>query len=129
MRSWRSVRIGVATAAIGMMVTGSVLALGVTHENRLTFNRPVALPGVVLPAGTYSFDVAPDANATALNVVVVRNSGHTPVFYMGFTTLVRRPAGMSPNTVVTVGEAAPNQPTPIMTWYEIGHEMGHEFRY
>ena len=33
-----------------------------------------------------------DANATALNVVVVRNSGHTKVFYMGFTTLVRRPA-------------------------------------
>src|SRR5258705_4101146 len=101
MTSWKSVRIGVAAAAIAIMVTGSVMALGVNHENRLTFNRPVALPGVVLPAGTYSVDVAD--TSMALDVVVVRNTARTKRFYMGFTNQVRRPAGMSPNTQVTVG--------------------------
>jgi hypothetical protein len=51
--------VGGAAAALALMVvTASVMAFGVNHGNRLTFNRPVALPGVVLPAGTYSFNVA-----------------------------------------------------------------------
>jgi hypothetical protein len=124
MRCFKSVFVGGAAAALALMlVTGSVMAFGVSHENRLTFNRPVALPGVVLPAGTYSFNVAENG----LDVVVVRNS--TKVFYMGFTTLVRRPAGISPNTRVTIGEAPANQAPPITRWYEIDDTIGHEFRY
>ena len=127
MRSCKSVLVGGTAAALALMVvTGSVMAFGVNHENRLTFNRPVAVPGVVLPAGTYSFNVA-DENA--LDVVVVRNSAGTKVLYMGFTTLVRRPAGTSPTTPVTVGEARANQAPPITRWYEIGQTIGHEFRY
>jgi hypothetical protein len=61
--------------------------------------------------------------------VVVRHSAGSKVLYMGFTTLVRRPAGISPNTLVTIGEAPANQAPPITSWYEIGHEIGHEFRY
>jgi hypothetical protein len=58
MTNWnrKSVRIGSAAVALAFMLTGSVGAFTI-HENRLTFNRPVALPGIVLPAGTYSFDV------------------------------------------------------------------------
>ena len=126
MRSFKSMLVGGATAALALMVvTGSVMAFGLSHQNRLTFNRPVALPGVVLPAGTYSFDVAENT----LDVVVVRNSAGTRVLYMGFTTLLQRPAGMSRNTAVTIGEAPANQAPPITRWYEIGQSIGHEFRY
>ena len=124
--NWKFVRIGCAAVALALMATASVMAF-TGHHNNLTFSRPVALPGgVVLPAGTYSFDVATD---TALDVVVVRNIRRNKVFYMGFTTTVRRPAGMSPNTSIVIGEAPPNQAPPIGAWYEIGHVMGHEFRY
>ena len=51
----KSVRIGCAAAAFALLVGGSVMALGVNHENRLTFSRPVSLPGVVLPAGQLSY--------------------------------------------------------------------------
>jgi hypothetical protein len=124
MRNWKSVRIGCAAAALALMVAGSVMAHSSNHENRLTFSRPVALPGVVLPAGSYTFDVASD---TALDVVVVRN--RTKVFYMGFTNQVLRPTWMPPGGLVMVGEAPANEAPPITAWYEIGRSIGHEFRY
>jgi len=120
------VRIGCAAAALALMVAGSVMAHSSNHENRLTFSRPVALPGVVLPAGSYTFDTA-DSNA--LDVVVVRSKANNKVLYMGFTAQVRRPRGMSPNTVVTLGETSGNEALPITAWYEIGQTMGHAFRY
>lgn len=76
MTNWnrKSVCIGGATVALAFMLTGSVGA-NIAHENRLTFSGPVALPGgVVLPAGTYSFNVAAD---TALDVVTCGTSGAT----------------------------------------------------
>ena len=119
----KSVRIGCAAAALALMVAGSVMALGVNHQNRLTFSRPVALPGVVLPAGSYTFDLASDT----ADVVVVRN--RTKVFYMGFTTQVLRPEWMPSGGLVMIGEAPANEAPPVTAWYEIGGTIGHEFRY
>ena len=126
MTNWKSVRIGCGAVALGLLVVASGHAWGVSHENHLTFSRPVALPGVVLPAGSYTFDVASD---TALDVVVVRDKARTKVYYMGFTTLARRPAGMSPNTPIVFAEARANEPRPISAWYEIGGSIGHHFLY
>jgi hypothetical protein len=123
MTNWKSVRIGCAAAALALMVAGSVMALGVNHQNKLTFSRPVALPGVVLPAGSYTFDLASDT----ADVVVVRN--RTKVFYMGFTNQVLRPTWMPSGGLVMIGEAPANEPPPVTAWYEIGGTIGHEFRY
>ena len=120
----KSVRIGCAAAALALMLARSAIALG-SHENRLTFNRPVSLPGVVLPAGSYSFDTHWDNP----NVVIVRNKERSKVFYMGFTTQAVRPKGMSPKTPVTLGEVKANETSPITAWYEIGQAVGHKFRY
>ena len=125
MTNWKAVRIG-CVAAVLALVAGSVMALGVNHENNLTFNRPVALPGVVLPAGSYNFDVA---SPTALDVVVVRNKARTKVFYMGFTGTVQRPGSLSKTAAIALGEASANEPPPIAVWYEIGGSIGHSFRY
>src|SRR5215510_5450133 len=70
----RRMAIRMAVAAVALTwVAAAAQALGFSHENKLKFSRPVALPGVVLPAGTYSFDVA---SPTALDVVVVRSADH-----------------------------------------------------
>jgi hypothetical protein len=124
MTNWKAVRIGCAVGALAFMVAGSAIALG-NHENRLTFTRPVALPGVVLPAGSYSFDTHWDNP----NVVIVRNKERSKVFYQGFTMQAHRPEGMSRNTAVTLGEVKANEVPPITAWYEIGQTIGHEFRY
>jgi len=124
MTNWKSVRIGCAAGALAFMLAGSAIALG-SHENRLTFNRPVSLPGVVLPAGSYSFDTHWDNS----DVVIVRNTARTKVLYMGFTTQVLRPTWMPSGALVTIGEAPANEAPPVTAWYEIGHALGHEFRY
>src|SRR5262245_18822427 len=68
----RKMAIRMALAAVALTcVAAAAQAWGFSHENKLKFTRSVALPGVVLPAGTYSFDVA---SPTALDVVVVRSA-------------------------------------------------------
>ena len=126
MTNHKSVRIGLAAAALGLLVAASGQAWGIPHENKLTFSRPVALPGVVLPAGSYSFDVA---SPTALDVVVVRNPQSGKVLYMGFTSTVTRPRNMSKDVPIVFGEAPANEARPIATWYEIGDVTGHQFLY
>jgi hypothetical protein len=121
----KSVRIAFAAVAL-TLVAVAAHAWGFSHENKLNFTRPVALPGIVLPAGTYSFDVA---SQTALDVVVVRSADRDKLYYMGFTRTVSRPKHMSPRMPVAFGEAAANEPPPIAAWYEIGDTIGHEFIY
>lgn len=123
----KALKIVLVTAALALMgVASGHAAMGYNHENRLTFSQPVALPGVVLKAGQYSFDVA---SPTALDVVVVRDSKTGKVFYMGFTRTVTRPKNMSASAPITFGEAPANQVRPINTWYEIGDTTGHQFVY
>jgi hypothetical protein len=121
----KSVRIAFATVMLALVAVAAH-AWGFSHENTLKFTRPVALPGVVLPAGTYSFDVA---SPTALDVVVVRSADRGKVFYMGFTRTVSRPRHMSSAIPVAFGEASANEAPPIAAWYEIGDTLGHEFLY
>jgi hypothetical protein len=121
----KSVRIA-CVAAVLALVGGSAYAFSNIHENRLTFSKPVALPGVELPAGSYTFDVA---SPTALDVVVVRSADGRKVFYMGFTQTVTRPHTMSKDAPIAFGEASANQARPISTWYEIGNSIGHQFLY
>ncbi len=121
----KSIRIAFAAVAIALVAVAAH-AWGFNHENKLKFSRPVALPGIVLPAGTYSFDVV---SPTALDVVVVRSASRDKLYYMGFTRTVSRPKQMSSQTPVAFGEATANEPPPIAAWYEIGDTTGHQFIY
>jgi hypothetical protein len=123
----RRMALRMTLAAVALTcVTAAAQAWGFSHQNTLKFTRPVALPGVVLPAGTYSFDVA---SPTALDVVVVRGADRGKVFYMGFTRTISRPRHMSSAIPVAFGEASANEAPPIAAWYEIGDTTGHEFIY
>jgi len=126
MTNSKLVRIACAAAVLALLVGGSAYAFSNIHENRLTFSKPVALPGVVLPGGSYSFNVA---SPTALDVVVVRSADGRKVFYMGFTQTVSRPRTMSKDAPIAFGEASANETRPISTWYEIGSSTGHQFLY
>jgi len=121
----KSVRIALATTVLALALAASGHAY-VVHQNTLTFSKPVALPGVVLPAGKYTFDVA---SPTALDVVVVRSADNRRVFYMGFTNTVERPRNMSASNPIAFGEAPASEPRPISTWFEIGNSTGHQFLY
>ena len=114
----------VGAAILGVLVTASANAWN-TDTTYLTFNAPVALPGVTLPAGTYEF-VTP--SATNKDIVQVLNRAHSRSYFMGITVPVERPRGAE-NRVVTIGEAAPGQPAPIKAWFPRDQAVGHLFVY
>lgn len=93
----------------------------------LTFSGPVALPGLSLTAGTYTFELAdPDGNDDA---VVVMNEERNHVYYLGMTKRVRRPASLPSDKAVTFGQAPRGTPVPIAAWFPIGEMWGHQFIY
>jgi hypothetical protein len=96
-----------------------------TRTNDLTFSQPVALPGVVLPAGTYTFESV----LLGGNVVRVSNRIDGTLKFTGFTRRIERPRGMSTRTAVTFGEATPGTARPISAWFPLGRSEGHQFLY
>jgi len=96
-----------------------------TKVNYLTFNRTVALPGVVLAPGTYAFEAGP--MQTHADVVRVTTRERQRVLFMGFTVRTARPDGAGGNRLVTFGEGPAGGPVPIIAWYPVGSPTGHEF--
>ncbi len=95
------------------------------HREDLTFSAPIALPGVVLAAGTYTFEIPAEG---AHNIVRVKSRDGRQVYFTKFTREVRRP-----NTAevphITFGETAPNMPRPVNAWFPVGDESGRQFIY
>ena len=122
-----------AVALLGFSAPGAIRAHEAANANdldRLTyvrFNRPVALPGVALGAGTYIFEL-PDAIG-ASDVVRVSSLDRRDDYLTAFTRIVERPAGMNPNQVVSFGEAAASAPQPITAWWLPHESTGRQFIY
>jgi hypothetical protein len=93
--------------------------------DNITFSQAVTLPGAVLPAGTYTFEIVnPDSSA---NIVRVSHRDTHRVYFAGFTERVRRPANLARGQMVTVGEARTGEPTPVNVWYPGAGAQGHRF--
>jgi hypothetical protein len=122
----------VFTAVIAVLALAAVTAAAPSRASlgrwdRLIFNGPVALPGVVLPAGAYIFEVAnPD---TSLTVVRVSNRATGRVYFADFTERVPRPAALPADQLVSLGEAPKGEAVPIKVWYPSGRSQGHRFIY
>lgn len=116
-------------AVAGAMVIGIIAVASVhawtDHTNYLTFSTPISLPGVTLPAGTYTFRTPSDFDS---NIVQVLNRAGNKSYFMGITQPVLRQK-VDPNVMVTVGEAPAGQARPIQTWFPSGEREGHSFIY
>ena len=117
----------VATAVLAVLAAATSYAFSGTRINNLTFSRPVALPGVTLSAGAYSFEVLEPG--VGVDIVRVWNRERSRVFYTGITRSVDRPRRMDPSRVVDLGESVAGGAPPIRVWYPIGQSSGHEFLY
>jgi len=115
----------------GLAVCGALGAVpgdagtDVNRTTRLTFNKPISLPGVTLGAGTYLFERA--APTTALEIVRVSSSDRRFVYFMGYTEMVEVPRGN--RAAVSFGEASAGAATPIAAWYPTDASTGHRFLY
>lgn len=114
--------LALATAVPGRAITLSP----VTQSNIVTFSRSVALPGVVLPAGTYRFELAPAGTHQDIVRVSGRAGEH---FFLGFTRPVVRPQALPKNVIMAFGETDEGSPFPIAAWYPLNERSGHAFIY
>jgi hypothetical protein len=96
------------------------------QETILTFSQPVAIPGQILPAGTYRF-ILLDSNPDR-NIVQIFSSDWSKLYATLFTVPSERqePTG---ETAISFAERPSNQPEAITTWFYPGEITGHQFIY
>jgi hypothetical protein len=122
----KSLLVAAALAIVGAVCIASVSASTAwSNPNYLTFNTPFGLPGVTLPAGTYTFRT----NEQDRNVVQVLNRAETKSYYMGITRPIQRPSGNREQPLVSMGEAPRGQVQPVQIWFPAGEDRGHGFIY
>ena len=93
---------------------------------KFTFSQPVQVPGRVLAAGTYEFELA--NTGSSLNVVRILNATGTEVLAT-YQTIPTERTGYSDPIAVTVAEPTDGQPAAIVSWFYPGMETGHQFLY
>src|SRR5262249_51164076 len=112
----------VAGVYVASVHVAAAAASTLTNSNYLTSSGRVALPGVTLPAGTYSFRTPTQDR----NVVQVLNRAETKSYYMGITLPILRPRGGNrEEPLVSMGEAASGRVRPIQAWFPAGEDRGH----
>jgi hypothetical protein len=115
-------------AALAMLVASPVGAQGTTSNKKtfLTFSGPVQVPGVTLPAGTYTFKLA-DLMGNR-HVVQIFDKDEKKIY----TTILAIPDQRlepSDKPVVLFAERAAGTPQAIKAWFYPGETIGNEFVY
>jgi hypothetical protein len=93
---------------------------------KMTFNEPVRLPNVTLPAGTYWFKLVDSPSDR--NMVQIFNADRTVLYAIEFAIPTLRKK-LSDNTVVTFAEQAPGEPDALLKWFYPSEVTGHQFIY
>jgi hypothetical protein len=126
-KHWRVMVVGALSLVIAATASTGAWVDSGSRTTYATFNRPVALPGVELKAGTYIFELA--SPHSQLNLVRVSSRDRSRIYLTAFTRIVDRPAGLRADRVVTLGEARGDNPAPIRAWFPSASGSGHEFIY
>jgi hypothetical protein len=90
-----------------------------------TFSQPVQIPGRVLPAGTYLFELV---NSFNHEMVRISNADRTNVIAI----IQARPTqqkGLSGKSAIVLAERGVSQPEAIVAWSYPGHVERHQFLY
>jgi hypothetical protein len=96
------------------------------QQTTIKLSAPLQVPGQVLPAGTYTFQLADDG--FDLNLVQIFNSDGTKL-YGTFETVATDRAHASSDTTITLAEQGSKRPDALVKWFYPGTEIGHEFIY
>ena len=117
-----------------LFVLGLLLAVIITipvahaddwnQTTRFTFSQPVQIPGQVLPAGTYRFQLA---NTDNRHLVQIFREDRTPVATL--YSIARTRDGRAAEAAITLADRGKTHPSVIVAWFFVGEAEGHEFVY
>jgi hypothetical protein len=123
----KCVRLVLACSLVGLFSIASADAQ-VTLNNRtvVTFSQPVEVPGKVLPAGSYTFELHSSPSNRHL-IEIYDQAGKVLL-----TTVMAIPdyrGEATEETVIKFKEVATGQPQAIRAWFYPGQTVGHELIY
>src|SRR6516164_6997428 len=95
-------------------------------KTTLTFNQPVELPGVILPAGQYVFKLADFASSR--NVVQFFNADEDQI-YAPILAIPSYRMDPADEPVILFEERRSDRPQAIHAWFYPGDQYGQEFVY
>jgi len=108
-----------------LIVLPSVRADEWNQATLFTFNESVQIPGQVLPAGTYVFEIVNNFNH---EIVRISNADRTRVIAL----IQARPTtqkGFSGKAAIVLAERGSSQPPAVVAWSYAGRLDGHQFLY
>ena len=123
------VRAFVSTCVLAALAFGlSVPATAYTFDRRtrFTFSQPIAIPGVTLPAGTYTFRLVDPT--TGSRVVQVLNDSGTRSYAM-FLSIPALRTEVPKEPEISFMETGAGMPAAVKTWWQEGSTLGYEFLY
>jgi hypothetical protein len=119
------------TCATVLLTAGFASAQDTSSRvTRMTFTAPVELPGVTLPAGTYTFRLADPKGDGGRHIVQILDEKDEKIVATVMAMPARRLKTEEVNVVTFREEAASaGKPSAIRFWYYPNDIMGQEFAY
>ena len=96
------------------------------RKTNVTFNKPVEVPGVVLPAGSYVFKLADSYSNRHIVQIVSKDQKHLYATILAVPGERLEPTG---KTVITFEERAQGAPEAVKAWFCPGDDIGVQFVY
>ena len=96
------------------------------ERTSVTFSAPVEIPGQVLPAGTYIFQLADSISDRRIVQIWNKDQSHLYATILAVPDFRMQPTG---NTVIKFEERAAEAPEAIRAWYYPGEQFGQKFVY
>lgn len=112
--------------SLGVSLSPKATAGDWDEKSMLTFDQPVELPGVVLPAGTYIFKLI--ESPVDRNIVQVLSVDGRTV-YATINAIPKLRYNAPENTLIVYEDRAPGAPKAIKEWFYPDRRVGHEFVY
>ena len=125
-KKWRTMGMAIVCAGIAILPLRQAKADEWNQETTVTLSAPMEIPGQVLPAGNYVFQLA--ENSSDRNIVEIFNEDKTQII----ATVIAIPAyRLEPasDSVMTVREQPAGAPEALSRWFFAGEARGVGFVY
>lgn len=118
----------VLLACVGVLFVGALTAqAALYHETtRFTFSKPVAIPGTVLPAGTYNFCIEPGTGER--NLMQIWNANDTKLITQ-LATIPDYRFRVPQKATIQFRERQSKSPLALKAWFFPELHTGLEFIY
>jgi hypothetical protein len=115
-----------AVTLLGATVLPSALADSWNKKTVVTFSQTVEVPGKILPAGTYTFQLLDSLSDRHIVQIFNADGSQIIATILAINNYRLQPTG---ETVMKFGERPGDSPEALRAWFYPGDNFGQEFAY